>query len=93
MMSAGKRHMQRVADFGMEHGCIVCREPYAHVHHILEGRTPGRRSGDFCTIPVCEACHTGSHGIHGDRNRWSLRKMDELQALDKTLEAVYGRKP
>lgn len=88
--SAGRRHMQRVADVGLERGCCVCGAPYAHLHHILEGRTPGRKSGDFCVVPVCWECHEGTHGIHGDRMRWSMAKIDELAALNKTLEAVYG---
>lgn len=88
MSAAGRRHMARVAQLGMEQGCIVCGERFAHVHHLMEGRTPGRRSGDFCTIPLCEACHTGTHGIHGTRQRWSLHKASELDALDRTLEAL-----
>lgn len=82
--------MQRVADLGQERGCIICSEPFAHLHHILEGRTPGRKSGDWCVVPLCEPCHVGTHGIHGTRQRWTLRKADELEALDRTLEAVYG---
>lgn len=87
---AGKRHMQRVAEFGQTHGCVVCSAPFAHLHHILEGRTPGRRSGDFCVVPLCVECHIGPHGIHGDRSRWRMLKMDELEALDMTLEGIYG---
>jgi hypothetical protein len=81
MSNKGKRHMGRVAEFGQSNGCIVCGEPYADVHHILEGRTPGRRSGDFCTIPLCKECHTGTHGIHGSRRRWSLHKAAEESEL------------
>lgn len=88
MSNAGKRHMQKVAEFGRENGCIVCGEPFAHVHHVMEGRTPGRRSGDFCTVPLCYECHEGKDGIHGTRQRWSLRKANELEALDRTLEAL-----
>lgn len=91
MSVAAKRHMARVAEFGQQCGCICCGEPFAHLHHILEGRTPGRKSGDFCVIPVCEPCHTGQGGIHDTRSRWVLRKTDELEALNRTLEAVYGR--
>lgn len=90
MSAAGKRHLQRVADFGQSAGCCVCGEPFAHIHHILEGRTPGRKAGDFCTVPLCWECHLGTDGIHQTRQRWSLRKMDELKALDMVLEAVYG---
>ncbi len=93
MSDAGKRHMQRVADFARDAGCVVCAAPFAHLHHVLEGRTPGRKAGDFCVVPVCEECHTGTHGIHGTRQRWSLAKLDELEALNRTLEAVYGRAP
>jgi hypothetical protein len=87
---AGKNHLQRLVDHGLDNGCCVCGEPFAHIHHILEGRTPGRKAGDFCTVPLCWECHLGAGGIHGTRQRWTLRKMDELKALDKTLEAVYG---
>ncbi len=88
MSNAGKRHMQRVADLGRENGCIVCGEVFAHVHHVMEGRTPGRRSGDFCTVPLCYECHEGRDGIHGTRQRWSLFKASELEALNRTLEAL-----
>jgi hypothetical protein len=91
MSNAGKRHMQRVADWGADHGCVVCGQPFAHIHHVMEGRTPGRRSGDFCVVPLCWECHEGTNGIHGDRIRWSLHKASELEALNRTLEAIYGR--
>lgn len=91
MSNSAKRHLQRVTEYGMEYGCACCGETYAHIHHVLEGRTPGRRSSDWTTVPLCEPCHTGSQGIHGDRMRWSLRKTDEMKALAKTLEGVYGR--
>lgn len=29
-----------------------------------------------------------THGIHGTRQRWSLHKASELEALDRTLEAL-----
>lgn len=91
MSNAGKRHMQRLADWATDNGCCVCGAPFAHIHHILEGRTPGRRSGDFCTVPLCWECHEGTHGIHGDRERWKLRNMDELERLDETLRSLYGK--
>lgn len=90
MSNAGKRHMQRVSDYGSVAGCSVCGEPYAHLHHILEDRTPGRRSDDWLTIPLCWECHEGTHGIHGTRQRFSMHKTSETKALAKTLEAVYG---
>lgn len=89
MSNAAKRHLQRVADWGRDNGCACCNEPFAHLHHVLEGRTPGRRSSDFTVIPLCEPCHTGSQGIHGDRLRWSLRKIDEMKALAAVIEGVF----
>ena len=86
-----KRHLRRVADYGKDYGCIVCGAPFSHVHHVLEGRTPGRRSDDMLTVPLCLACHTGEHGIHGDRLRWSLAKTDEMKALAQVLKDLYGR--
>lgn len=80
--------MAKVAQLGAEQGCIVCNGVFAHVHHVMEGRTPGRRSGDFCTVPLCFECHEGTHGIHGTRQRWSLHKTSELAALNDTLEAL-----
>lgn len=88
MSTKGKRHMGKVAQLGQEIGCIVCGEVFAHVHHVMEGRTPGRRSGDFTTIPLCYECHEGKHGIHGTRQRWTLHKDSELAALNRTLEAL-----
>lgn len=90
MSNAGKRHMQKVADLGAQVGCVVCGGIFAHVHHVMEGRTPGRRSGDFCTVPLCWECHAGKDGIHGTRQRWGLHKASELEALNRTMEAIYG---
>lgn len=91
MSSKSKRHIQRVAELASESGCVVCGEPFAHIHHMLEDRTPGRRSSDWLVMGLCWECHEGRHGIHGDRDRWKLRNMSESKALAKTLEAVYGR--
>lgn len=60
------------------------------IHHILEGRTPGRRSSDWTTIPVCPEHHRGKDGIHGTRQAWKLAKQDELKALGETLASIYG---
>lgn len=87
MSLAEKRHMGRVAELP----CCVCGAVGVHVHHILEGRTPGRKPSGWMTVPVCPPCHTGSQGIHGDRAMWKVMKQDELKALSETLEKLYGR--
>lgn len=82
-----KRHMGRVASLP----CAVCGAQPVEVHHILDGRTPGRRSPDWLTIPLCPDCHRGSHnGIHGQRSMWDVMKKTELQCLADTLESLYG---
>lgn len=86
MTLAAKRHMARVAELP----CCVCGAIPVEVHHVLEGRTPGRRSSDWTVIPVCHECHLGKEGIHGGRLLWKLAKQDELKALGETLETIYG---
>lgn len=89
MTLAAKRHMGMVAELP----CCVCGTMPVEVHHVLEGRTPGRKSADWTTIPVCPECHRGTHGIHGTRQAWKLAKQDELKALGETLEKLYGGWP
>jgi hypothetical protein len=89
-MSGNKHHLSKVANHGMNNGCVVCKEPYSELHHILEGRTPGRKSDDWLTIPLCYECHRGTHGIHGTRNRWKSAKASELSLLASVLKSIYG---
>jgi hypothetical protein len=41
-------------------------------------------------MPLCAACHRGSDGWHGTRKRWTLRRINELQAIDKTNRMLEG---
>lgn len=87
MSTAAQRHMARVAHLP----CSVCGECPVEVHHILAGRTPGRRSPDWLTIPLCPSCHRDGHnGIHGMQAMWKVMHMTEHDALAKTLETLYG---
>lgn len=85
-------HMARVAEVG----CIACRllgygPTPAQVHHLTLGRGKGQRNSDMLTMPLCEALHTGTHGIHGDRSFLRQLKMTELDLLAETLAKLYGR--
>ena len=61
-------------------------------HHVLEGRTPGRKSPDALAIPLCSDCHTGSkNGIHGQRVMWDVMRKSELDILAETIEKLYGK--
>jgi len=72
--------------------CAVCGQPGpSDAHHILEGRTPGRKSPHALTIPLCKGCHQDAkNGIHGERRMWLVMKKTEHQCLAETIEKLYG---
>lgn len=85
--TATKRHMDRVAQLP----CGLCGTAPVELHHVLEGRTPGRKSPDWLVIPLCRDCHQGSaNGIHGRQAMWKVMRKSELDLLAETLERIYG---
>lgn len=40
------------------------------------------------TIPLCPPCHTGPNGIHGNKSLMRIQKLDELDLLARTIEAL-----
>lgn len=88
MTAAERRHIERVKALP----CAVCNAAGpSDFHHILQGRTPGKRSPTFTGIPLCKDCHQGSlNGIHGQRRMWSVMKADELTCLSNTIERLMG---
>ena len=73
-------HAARLA----EQPCVVCDAPGpSEVHEPEQGLW-------FASMPLCYACHRGPDGWHGTRLRWSLRKMTELKAINKTVESTYA---
>ncbi len=60
--------------------CSVCDAPApSEAHHIEQGL-------QFVAVALCPDCHRGPlMGWHGQRRAWAVRKMDELDALDKTI--------
>jgi hypothetical protein len=86
MSAAGKRWMGRVAQLP----CAICGDEPVQVHHILEGRIPGRKSEDTLVLPLCPDHHQQGQGIHtlGPRE-WNRRfKTSEMRLLAKTIEAL-----
>lgn len=63
--------------------CVVCgASAPSDAHHIRQG------SAYYC-IPLCNSCHQDPHnGIHGRKAMWKIYKMDEMDALAKTIEAL-----
>ena len=77
-------HMGKVAELP----CACCGTTGVHVHHIREGQGMGERASHFLTIPLCPDCHTGPNGIHGNKSYMRIRKLDELDMLATTIEAL-----
>jgi hypothetical protein len=69
--------------------CVICDAPAPSIaHHVVQG-------DHYTTVAVCEACHVGRGGIHGDQSMWRLRyriggTAAELLAINETLRRVYG---
>jgi hypothetical protein len=67
--------------------CVTCdAPPPSAAHHVVQG-------DHFTTVAVCEACHVGPQGIHGDQTMLRLRfkaggLRGEFLALNETLRRV-----
>lgn len=63
--------------------CSVCNQAGpSDAHHIKQGQ-------HFTAVALCQNCHTGSrNGLHGQRVMWNIMKMDEVDALAKTIESI-----
>jgi hypothetical protein len=73
-------HLARVKELP----CSVCDEPGpSEAHHIEQGL-------QFTCVAVCPDCHRGPSGWHGTKALWRIRKMDELQALNITLQRLLA---
>lgn len=84
MRNADKIHMGRVAELP----CACCGAMGVQVHHLREGQGMAQRASNFLTIPLCEPCHTGSRGVHGDKSMMRLTKKTELDMLADTIERL-----
>ena len=83
--AAESEHMRRVK----EAGCVCCGVGgFVEAHHIVQG-------AHFLTVALCDFCHRGPRGIHGDQSILRLAfkaagERGELLALQETLRRVYG---
>lgn len=73
--------------------CALClrlgmRTDGVQVHHIREGQGMAQRASDFLTIPLCPEHHIGHEGIHGTRSMFRIAKVNELDLLADTIEAL-----
>jgi hypothetical protein len=65
--------------------CSVCdSQSGSEVHHI-------KQHSQYTAVALCVDCHRdGFLGIHGQKRNWAIHKMDELDALNVTVERVVG---
>lgn len=65
--------------------CSVCEAPGpSDAHHVKQG-------SHYLTIALCKSCHQGALlGWHGQKRAWTVRKMDELDALGVTIRRMLG---
>ena len=63
--------------------CSVCdAPPPSAAHHVKQNQ-------QFTVVALCTDCHQGSfNGWHGQKRMWSIKKMDELDALAITIERL-----
>lgn len=62
--------------------CVLCDTPApSEAHHVKQGR-------HFATVALCEFCHRGPKGIHGDQTMLRIKKWDEVDAINETLRRV-----
>jgi hypothetical protein len=74
-----RAHLHRVKELP----CSVCGFPGpSDAHHIKQG-------SHYLTVALCKECHQdGNMGWHGARVSWKVRKVDEMDALNITLERL-----
>lgn len=49
-----------------------------------------QRASNWLTIPLCPDCHTGPNGLHGNRSLMRIQKIEEIDLLARTIEALHG---
>lgn len=66
-----------------EQPCSVCGAPGpSDAHHIEQGL-------HYTCVALCKSCHQGSvMGWHGQKRAWAIAKMDELKALNVTIDNI-----
>jgi hypothetical protein len=80
LSSVERKYVGRVKELP----CSVCDEPGpSEAHHIKQG-------SQYTVISLCPDCHRGPFmGWHGQKRMWAIKKMDELDALNVTLQRLW----
>ena len=59
--------------------CSVCGNPGPSDAHHIEQKL------QYCVVALCRECH---NSLHGEKLIWKVKKMDELKALNVTIERL-----
>jgi len=79
MTALERKHVGKIKEMA----CIVCEQSGpSEAHEIDQGEW-------FTSLPLCADCHRGYNGLHGTKALWRIRKMDELKALNLTLQKIF----
>jgi hypothetical protein len=67
-----------------EQPCSVCGQAApSDAHHIKQGL-------HYTCVALCKSCHQGSKmGWHGEKAAWRIAKMEELDALNETIQNIF----
>jgi len=87
MTAAAKRHLARVHEIP----CVLCGAEPVEAHHIRDGQGMSQRANDWMAAALCDGCHRGPNGIHGNRSMLRIHKVTEQDLVARTLEALYGK--
>lgn len=64
--------------------CGVCGAAApSDAHHIEQGN-------HYLCIPLCKPCHQGHNGWHGTKAFWRIRKLDEMDVLNDTIDKLMN---
>lgn len=74
-----REHLGRVKELP----CSVCDAPGpSEAHHYKQHR-------QYICIALCRDCHRGNfNGLHGQRRMWAVKRMDEADALNVTIQRL-----
>lgn len=63
--------------------CSVCDQPGpSDAHHVKQGL-------QYTCVALCKDCHQGSlMGWHGQKRAWAIKKMEQIDALNITIERL-----
>lgn len=78
LSSKERAHLARVKELP----CSVCdASGPSEAHHVKQGL-------QYTCIALCVDCHRGPLGWHGTKVLWRIRKMEELDALNITIDRL-----